>query len=59
MLFKEPAYEEFLAQKIRAGLADLAEGRYSTAEQFKQEMEQLLVRKEHELQQLEGNVTYG
>ncbi|KYK91775.1 hypothetical protein [Aggregatibacter actinomycetemcomitans] len=59
MLFKEPAYEEFLAQKIQAGLADLAEGRYSTAEQFKQEMEQLLVRKEHELQQLEGNVTYG
>lgn len=59
MLFKEPAYEEFLAQKIQAGLADLVEGRYSTAEQFKQEMEQLLVRKEHELQQLEGNVTYG
>ena len=51
MLFKEPEYEEFLVQKIQTGLADLAEGRYSTAEQFKQEMEQLLVHKEYELQQ--------
>lgn len=59
MLFKELEYEEFLTQKIQAGLADLAEGRYSTAEQFKQEMEQLLVRKERDLQQLEGNITYG
>ncbi|MBN6063439.1 hypothetical protein [Aggregatibacter actinomycetemcomitans] len=59
MLFKESEYEEFLVQKIQAGLADLAEGRYSTAEQFKQEMEQLLVRKERDLQQLEGNITYG
>ncbi|ACX82299.1 hypothetical protein [Aggregatibacter actinomycetemcomitans] len=59
MLFKEPEYEEFLVQKIQTGLADLAEGRYSTAEQFKQEMEQLLVRKERDLQQLEGNITYG
>ncbi|MBN6076358.1 hypothetical protein HYE59_02090 [Aggregatibacter actinomycetemcomitans] len=57
MLFKESEYEEFLVQKIQAGLADLAEGRYSTAEQFKQEMEQLLVRKERDLQQLEGNIT--
>lgn len=52
MLFKlEPEYEDFLAQKIQMGLVDLAEGCYSTAEQFKLEMEQLLVHKEYELQQ--------
>lgn len=56
MLVKEHEYEKFLEQKIQKGLSDLANGRYSTAEQFKQEMEQLLVHKEHELQQLEGNL---
>ncbi|AAP95790.1 hypothetical protein [[Haemophilus] ducreyi] len=49
MLVKEHEYEKFLEQKIQKGLSDLANGRYSTAEQFNQEMEQLLVHKERKL----------
>ena len=59
MLFKEAGYDEFLAEKIKQGLEDIENGRFVSAEQFKQEMEQLLIRKENELQQLEGNVMYG
>nr|WP_314402179.1 hypothetical protein [uncultured Aggregatibacter sp.] len=59
MIFKEPGYDEFLAKEIQDGLDDAANGRYCTAEQFKQEMESLLTRKEQELQSLEGNVVYG
>lgn len=59
MIFKEPGYDEFLAKEIQDGLDDAANGRYYTAEQFKQEMESLLTRKEQELQSLEGNVVYG
>lgn len=59
MLFKEAGYDEFLSQKISQGLEDIENGKYLTSEQFKQEMEQLLVKKETELQQLEGNVIYG
>lgn len=59
MLFKGAGYDEFLAQKIYQGLRDIKNGKYLTEEQFKQEMEQLLIQKESELQQLEGNVIYG
>lgn len=46
MLFKEAGYDEFLSQKIHQGLEDIENGKYLTAEQFKQEIEQLLQEKE-------------
>lgn len=50
MLFKEKGYDEFLAQKVEKGLSDFENGRFFTAEQSRMQIEQLLVRKEKELQ---------
>lgn len=58
-MLKEKGYDEFLSANIQEGLDDMKNGRYLTAEQFKQEMELLLVRKEQEMQMLEENLVYG
>lgn len=58
-MLKEKGYDEFLSANIEEGLDDMKNGRYLTAEQFKQEMELLLVRKEQEMQMLEENLVYG
>lgn len=52
MLLKEKGYDEFLAQKIEKGLEDFEQGRFLTAEQSRTQVEQLLVRKEQELQNM-------
>ncbi|MBF0786105.1 hypothetical protein IR120_11650 [Muribacter muris] len=50
-MLKEKGYDEFLAEKIRKGREDIQAGRYLTAEQSRQRIEALLVRKEKELAQ--------
>lgn len=49
-MVKEQGYDAFLAQKIEKGLNDFEQGRYHTAEQARQRIEQMLVSKEQELQ---------
>lgn len=50
MLLKEKGYDEFLAQKVKKGLDDFSIGNFLTAEQSGMRVEQLLSRKEQELQ---------
>lgn len=50
MLLKEKGYDEFLAQKVKKGLDDFSIGNFLTAEQSRMRVEQLLSRKEQELQ---------
>ena len=60
MLFKEPGYDEFLAQKIRQGQQDIEQGRTVTLEQLKREMEELLERRGAELSKIEQELEiYG
>jgi hypothetical protein len=58
-MLKEKGYDEFLAEKIQKGLDDFANGRYLTAEQSRQRIEELLVRKEQELQTAQRESAYG
>ena len=50
MLFKETGYDEFLAEKIRQGEQDIAEGRVLTLEQAKTRSLQNLEKKAIEIE---------
>ncbi|MGY4675314.1 hypothetical protein ACWIVU_07230 [Ursidibacter arcticus] len=59
MLMKQKGYDEFLADKVAKGLQDYKQGRFHTAEQAKQRIEQTLIRKERELQEQMNNASYA
>ncbi len=50
---KEAGYDEFLAKKIAKGREDVKNGRYVTLEESRLRIEELLIRKERELQAFE------
>ena len=51
MLFKEAGYDEFLAEKIRRGERDIAEGRILTLEQARELSLKNLENKAKEIEQ--------
>lgn len=59
MLLKEKGYDEFLAEKIRRGLDDVANGRVVTLEELNRSIEQMLEQKAAELKEAEQGLIYG
>lgn len=55
---KSQQYEKFLAEKIQQGKDDIAQGQSVTLEQSRQAIEQLLIRKEQELQASKNELAY-
>lgn len=51
-------YEQFLAEKIQQGQKDIAQEKTVTLEQSRQAVEQLLIRKEQELQASKNRLAY-
>lgn len=58
-MLKENGYDEFLAQKIEQGVRDFEQGRYVSADEARQRIEQMLMRKEQELQEEMSGAVYG
>lgn len=62
MLLKEKGYDEFLAEKIRRGLDDVANGRVVSLAEAQKEWEEAIRqagKRVAELEQLQTEVAYG
>ncbi|MDO4698825.1 MAG: hypothetical protein Q4A60_09185 [Pasteurellaceae bacterium] len=57
-MLKEKGYDEFLAERIRQGQQDIAEGRVISLEDAKKQWQKTIERKAAELAEFEREVAY-
>ncbi|HGO5815816.1 TPA: hypothetical protein ACK3JR_001709 [Mannheimia haemolytica] len=58
-MFKEKDYDEYLAAKVKKGLAEIEKGQIFTLEQANAEWQEIIEQIERENQALEREIVYG